>query len=356
MKDITSKSWVIRFIIGAFIILIICGGIVFAIDPYYHYRVPNNSLIYSVGVNQRNANNGIIKHFKYNAVITGTSMTDNFKASQFDDMYDVVSIKIPFEGASFKEINDNLETVFSINPDIEVVMRSLDLSSINCNADAMRYDEYPEYLYDNRIINDINYLLNKRALFEGCGANVIMSTVRKRPYFDFDNYSNWDKEYRYGKEVVFNTYGRPKKNSIIYELSSEDIARINENIEKNVIDLVAAHPNTRFIMFFPPYSICYWDGCNCGGTISETIQMQQIVIERLIGYENIELYSFFDDFELICNLDNYRDIAHYCGDVNSYILEQIKQGQHRITKDNYEEYIAKITDFYNNYDYDSLYD
>ena len=142
MKDITSKSWVIRFIIGAFIILIICGGIVFAIDPYYHYRVPNNSLIYSVGVNQRNANNGIIKHFKYNAVITGTSMTDNFKASQFDDMYDVVSIKIPFEGASFKEINDNLETVFSINPDIEIVMRSLDLSSINCNADAMRYDEY----------------------------------------------------------------------------------------------------------------------------------------------------------------------------------------------------------------------
>lgn len=69
---------------------------------------------------------------------------------------------------------------------------------------------------------------------------------------------------------------------------------------------------------------------------------------------NIKLYSFSSNFELTCNLDNYRDINHYGGWINSYILECMKNDEYLLTKDNYKEYLEDIRNFYGSYDYSSL--
>ena len=356
MKNITSQKWVAGFIVCVFIALIACGTTVFVIDPYYHYRLPDNGLIYnSPGTGcERYINNGIIKRFKYNAIITGTSMTENFKTSEFDDIFGVMSIKIPFSGASFKEINDNLETAFSVNPNIKIIIRSLDLDGINKPADSMRYISYPEYLYDESLLNDVNYWLDKYTLLSGCG-KVIVATIKKSPKFNFDDYANWNDKFSFGKEAVLDTYERSELSDDIINLSNEEIEQIIDNVETNVVELARRYPDTRFIMFLTPYSICYWDSCYREGILLKSIQTQKIAIEKMLECDNIEIYSFCDDFELVCNLDNYKDRNHYGEDINSYILEQIGQGKHRITKDNYEKYIDEITDFYSNYNYNNIY-
>ena len=76
----------------------------------------------------------------------------------------------------------------------------------------------------------------------------------------------------------------------------------------------------------------------------------------LLQYENVRLYSFFDNFELVCNSDLYSDEGHYNESVNSQILVWMRNKEHELTKDNYQEYCKNIREFYMNYDYDSLFD
>lgn len=70
--------------------------------------------------------------------------------------------------------------------------------------------------------------------------------------------------------------------------------------------------------------------------------------------QNIKLYSYNDDFRIVTDLDNYKDLSHYGEWINSYILEQMKAGKGLISKNNYKAYLERERNFYNNYDYKSL--
>ena len=78
-------------------------------------------------------------------------------------------------------------------------------------------------------------------------------------------------------------------------------------------------------------------------------------IEEILKYDNIKLFSFSDNFELICNLDVYRDQGHYSPDINSQILKWIKAGDYELTESNYEEHLEKRRAFYKTYNYESIY-
>lgn len=76
----------------------------------------------------------------------------------------------------------------------------------------------------------------------------------------------------------------------------------------------------------------------------------------MLEYDNVHVYSFFEDYETICNLDYYRDIAHHNGDLHTKILQWMSEGKYEITKENYEEHYEAIHDYYMNFDYDGLFE
>ena len=82
--------------------------------------------------------------------------------------------------------------------------------------------------------------------------------------------------------------------------------------------------------------------------------MLQIVMEQLLQEDNIHLYGFYDSYDTILDFNYYNDTIHYSSEINSQILEDISQDKHRITKDNYQEYLSNIGAFYRNFDYMSL--
>lgn len=83
---------------------------------------------------------------------------------------------------------------------------------------------------------------------------------------------------------------------------------------------------------------------------------EKYMIEKILEIPNIELYSFFNNYDIICDLDNYKDAGHYMGKINEKILEWISKKEYLLTKDNYQEYINKNLEFYKNYDYDKIYE
>lgn len=341
----------------SFLILIV--GSVLIIDPYFHYHKPLKSLSYRLG-DQRYINDGIGRYFEYDSIITGTSMTENFKSSLFDKLFNSNSIKIPFEGGSYKEINDNLERTLKRKKDIRYILRGLDYNQIIQDSEYMKYDNLPTYLYDDNILNDYKYLFNKVVIIKGLGG-VITYTLLGKNTTTFDEYSNWNNIVKNGKKNVLRNYKRNKKENIhrrkIKEkLKKKDIEIINENIEKNVISLVKKYPKTKFIYFITPYSIVYWDQLKQEGKIEKQIMAEKYMIEKILEYPNVELYSFFNNYEMVCNLDNYRDPGHYMGKINDQILYWISKKEYQLTKENYKEYIRKNLEFYKNYNYDSIFE
>lgn len=137
-------------------------------------------------------------------------------------------------------------------------------------------------------------------------------------------------------------------------LSEEEHVMVVENIQQNITDLADDHPETMFYLFFPPYSICYWDALKNNGQVDWRIDAEQAAIEEIVKHPNIKLFSFCNNFELVCNLNNYKDQAHYGEWVNSWILEWMSDDQYLLTEHNYQEYIREIREFYNSYDYSLL--
>lgn len=337
---------IIFFIIGVMSIVVI-------IDPFFHYHKPLKHINYFMNNNQqRYMNDGIVRNFDYDAIMTGTSMAENFRSTQFDSIFNVNSIKVPFSGGSYKEINDIVEVALKNNGDIKYVFRGLDYGKINEKYDKMSYDNYPTYLYDNNILNDYKYVLNKGAFFQSL-INIIKS-FKGNIKIDFDEYCSWRNKVS-GEDVVLRTYKRNQKKKDIEILKIEEIQIIKENIKKNVIELPKKYPNIKFIYFITPYSIVYWDSINQNGEILKQLEAEKIMIEMILEVPNIELYSFFNNYELITNLDNYTDAGHYSYKINDKILEWISQGEYRLTKDNYKAYLESNRKFYLNYNYDKIF-
>lgn len=351
---LSSKRWGVVFLSSVAALLAGLGVATAVIDPYFHYHAPLKGLAYLLH-DERYQNDGIVKHFRYDAVITGTSMTENFKASQLDRLFDARTIKVPFSGASYKEINENLERAVTANPDIKVIVRGLDYGMLDSDKDEMQYplELYPTYLYDDVLWNDVKYVLNKAILLEGT-CQVILNTVSGGKMTDFDFYGNWMAGRTFGREA-FTGYVREEKASVELPVSEEDCQRLQENLDQNVIRLAAENPQIDFYLFFTPYSIYYWDGLYQAGTLQRQLKLEEETIKTLLEYDNIYLFSFFNEFDTICNPNNYKDETHYGEWVNVQILEWMREKKYLLTKDNYQEYCDAVHDFYTAYNYDSLY-
>lgn len=350
-----SKKWLIGFLVVFVAIMALLGGITAFIDPYFHYHEPLSFVKYELK-NERYQNNGIVKHFEYDAIITGSSMTECFRTSELDELFGVNSIKVPYSGGSFKEVNDNLIVATNYNPDIKMIVRCLDANRFFNHKDAMDYDNCPDYLYDDAIWNDAAYLFNKDILLTAI-QNLHGYIATGDNSFDFDLYANWSDYETYGKAAVDAYYHREdvERSDVQLPITDEEYAMMDANIEQNITSLAEANPDIEFYIYISPYSIYCFDYWNQQGLLEKQLLAERYYIEKLLPYDNIHVFSFFTEYDTICNLDNYKDVAHHSGEVNSRILQWMKEGKHELTYENYDAYCREVWDFYTNYDYEALF-
>lgn len=353
-----AKQWTINFIIMLILFLSLLSGLVIYIDPYFHYHKPLKEYSYTLE-NQRYQNNGVIRHFDYDAVITGTSMTENFKTSEMNKLFNVNSIKVPFSGGSYYELNNQIKTALSTHK-VKYVVRCLDYHLLIKEKDLLRTDmgdvTYPLFLYNNNPLDDVQYVLNKEVVLENC----IPMIINRFKGIDggitsFDEYSNWMSYYSFSKEAVLGDKTSFTKPEVMQDLTSEEKEMVIENVEQNVIDLAKEYPDTTFYYFFPPWSVAYWGSEYENGTLDKSFAAEKIAVEMILECDNIKLFSFNMKTEITTDLDNYKDGMHYGEWINSDILRYMKEDKYRLTKDNYIDFLYKQKSFYENYDYNSLF-
>ena len=349
-----SKKWTLICLLTAGLILALAAALTAVVDPLFHFHAPLEGMSYAI-YDERYQNDGIVRHFDYDAVITGTSMTENFKTSQFDELFGTKAVKVSYSGATFRELRENLERAFKTHPDIKYVLFSLDQYCLVQDKDALTYEDYPTYLYDDKPLNDVNYLLNKDVLL-GHMTETLAYTLYGWDTTSFDEYANWMKGSVFGKEAVLAQYDRPEQASGTVPFSPEDREVLRENLEHNILDLAAAHPDTEFYLFFPPYSVVWWDMEQRLGSLDRQTDIQLAAAEQLLTADNIRLFSFCDDFGVTGDLSLYKDIFHFNEDISARLLDRMAAGEHELTAGDLEDYGARLREWYGSYDYDGIFE
>lgn len=331
-------------------------GLTVLLDPYFYYHKPLPQLQYVLD-NERSQNLGIIKNFEYDGMIIGTSMTENFKTSEANELFDMKFIKVPYQGGQFKEINDNVRLAVDSNPNLRCVIRCLDQYMINVDKDVQRVgeEEYPAYLYDMNLFNDLNYVLNKGILFSYCADMLLHYTKGESGKItSFDEYKNWNDNFPFGAKAVLGDDVTFEVSLTENSLTEQERKQILENIRQNVTSIPAEEKEVVFYYFFPPYSAKYWAELKKTGDFEKHLQVLEIAMEEILKYPNVRLYSFDYKTEITTNLDYYMDPIHYHEDVNTWMLQEMKEGRGLLTVENYKRRIDEIRRFYGTYDFMEL--
>jgi hypothetical protein len=133
------------------------------------------------------------------------------------------------------------------------------------------------------------------------------------------------------------------------------LAQTGVNLDINILPFVRENPDTQFYFFFPPYSILYWHNVMRENTFEATMAQYQYVAERLLEYDNVHLF-YFQNMPEVTDLNNYADYSHYKPDINRYMVECFKTGDHEIkTAEQMRDELLKMRGIIDEFDFDELF-
>ena len=354
---IKAGIWLVGWLAVVGVLLVGIFLMVHHVDPFMHYHEPYTDEYFYKLDNERSQNPGIIAHFDYDTMVTGTSMVQNFKTSVVDEEFGRTSIKICFSGATFKEINDNVRYALEQQPKLTRVIRSMDMNMFLDAPDKMRTElgVYPDYLYDGNPLTDVKYIFNKDVIFRS--AEMISAadySDKYRGITTFDKYARWQDWNKFGPGRVIGKGLKPMKEGERRLLNDEERKNLEENIRQNVTSLAAEYPDVQFFYFIPPYSAVWWERVLREGTFYVHFEAERFLIEECLKYDNIYLFSFNNCTDITTELNFYKDTTHYGEWVSDWMVRKMKEGRYRLTKENYQDYLKQEQSFYTTFDYTSM--
>ncbi len=343
MKNLKKKLLVLTIII--LIPFVIVGMIIAIVDPFFVYHAPLKRGYYIID-NQLEQNPGIAKHFEYDSIMLGSSMTTNFDTDMFDELLGSDMIKLSYNAAHPHDISKIMQVITEEEKALNYVFLCIDIKDYMYEPGTLSYP-YPEHLYDNNVFNDLEYLLNKDVLLD----YVVIPYLKKTKIKENEIYWHWQNMI-YGREWVLGNYSVPEQSYL--PCTQYTIENLQENLESYIIPYIEATPDTKWIVFFPPYSMLYWNNSLAANEVDIKLDGMEFITDYLMAYDNVEVFYFQDCEEWICDLNNYTDTTHYSKEVTDAMTVRLCTGEGCVTKDDYQERLKKFGRFVKNYDYEAL--
>ena len=307
------------------------------IDPFYHYHKPIRPL--KAVLNEKEYQCiGTLRNFDYDAVIAGSSVSENFNNRWFDDEFGCTSVKAIRSYGATADLCYMLDEAYRSGNRIRYVFYNLDPSAFMSDT-ATTFEETgcPMYLYDRNPFNDVKYLWNKDVLLEK-----IPYMVAKSLMDDYDEglSYNWGQWKEFNLNMCTGLYLRnPKIESMKEPEEYAGIAAANIDL---IEERIKEHPETEFYIYMPPYSMLWWDNAYREGDTEGYLAATQTCMERLIPYDNVRFSYFMDDEDVILNIENnYMDTLHFSPEINRYICDCLADpaDSHRV---DYEDIDSRV--------------
>ena len=352
-KKMQAKRWLAGFL-GIFLAgLAGCMALVIWVDPFFQYHKPLTWFPYLVD-NQVNQNPGLAKHMDYDGILIGSSMTASFNTDWFEELMGMKTQKLSYNGSYPKDLSNIMQLVFDAKGDqVKAVYMAVDQSTFSADPEETKFP-VTDYLYDDNVFNDVPYLLNKDVLLD----------YILRPLADRKDASDWAELYKpwwtdeyYNKANVLMYYEAAEEKQEEEALAADYFKdAVEENLQKNILPYIEAHPETEFYIFYPPYSILFWNDVTREKELEAVIGRLEYMTERLLNYENVHVFNFLGKEDIICNLNNYADYMHYHKNVYRYITECFATGENELHPENYGQAFDEIRTLAMSYDYPAIWD
>ena len=316
------------------------------IDPLQFYRRATYPP-YLIG-QKRFQNPGLAKHHEYNAVIIGTSVSENFRARLIKENLGFDSINFSMQGASAHEQSLMLQLALRTGKVKNVIW---DVQYEYLRGDpkwVANYDgTFPYYFYDNNPLNEIhNYLLNidttkssLKVLLKKCGVPAYRSQ-------DLEELYTWDNKKKFGKASVQKAWERAIALRPVLQKQIPEYAldNLNANFDINFLSVIKKHPEIRFYLYFPPFTPSYYVNVMSVSPVifQNMLENKKYIFEQVRNLKNVQLYDFQTLPDTILKVENFCDAMHFNSEVNKYIIESMASHRQQTIRFNEEELKAFV--------------
>jgi hypothetical protein len=343
-----------RFLVAylGFVILLV-GAVAsfnFVVDPFQFFRKPFlYQPAYFPGF-QRYQNVGLARHYSYDTVIIGSSVTENFYPSYVNRVLHVNALKLSISGSTAHEQALILAQAIA-SGQVKNVLWAVEAGSFFYGPKRVRDDQspFPYYMYRWPGFLNVEYLLavetirNSLAVLKGYGER------------DLEALETWDKRLTFSVPHVLRAWnGRCEHFKRRFHPATVPPGplrsrELEQSIEGNLIRLISANPNINFWLFFPPYSILAYIPAD-SAQLTAQIPFERAVMQRLAPFPTVRVFDFQLATEVTHDLGNYTDPVHYSRRINEWIVDSIASDRFRITADQIEHNLAQLIREVNAYD------
>ena len=168
-------------------------------------------------------------------------------------------------------------------------------------------------------------------------------------------YQSWWTDEYYNIQWVMHNYENPDQ---VQEETAKEayLASVEANLAQNIGPYIEQNQDTVFYVFFPPYSILYWNDVMKENHLEATMAEYQYIADRLLGYDNVRVFYFPDREEIVTDLNNYADYTHYHRDINRYMTECFGDGTCEIlSSEEMSEALARTREMIERFDFEELF-
>ncbi|MCQ2744690.1 MAG: hypothetical protein MJ230_07885 [bacterium] len=334
----TSKKWIIVFISALLICLILVSSVVISIDPFFYYHKPLKIFNYTYD-DSFYQGAGIIKNFEYSTFITGTSLIQNMKPSTIKAITQEDAVKVPFCGKDIETICNGIKLAIKSQPKLKNVVMNIDSNLLTTRINSS--SDFPKYLYDKNIFNDVKYVLNKDVIFEKC-----VSVIKEK-----DKIESMDTAFSSEKQFYFAEFSSKDQVKEPFNTSESNFYNTITSNLKILENIIKENPKIKFFLFIPPHNVMYLKMCADNNQLHYHINAYKKIYETLSKYDNVSISSFQDEIDIAGNLYNYCDSIHFSSYVSDIIINSLFTGKNKLDNQNYISKLNNIKTVYDNFDY-----
>lgn len=322
---------------------------VWVLDPFYQYHGPWFGL-QQVLFDRENQVIGSIRNLSYDSVLLGSSEAENFDSTFLDEMYDCHALKVIRASGSTADLLYYLGKAHE-SQQLKRVFWCMDLFSLTTSTEVTVCSEYsPGYLFTETMLDDFTYLYNKDILMKKIPLMLAYSVTGINTG---GHAYDWSDGKDFSVKKAMEAYDKPD-----YVAESQPPEEYTAFVEQNIAlvkEEISSHPEIEYIVFFPPYSLLWWDNTYVKGEGEKYFYVLEQILPTLLSFPNVSVYYFQADREIVCNLDNYMDQVHYSPVISQYMLDCIAAGEYRVTEENRDTVVEEMRDTYQYIIEDAIY-
>ncbi len=219
----------------------------------------------------------------------------------------------------------------------KTVIATLDFNSLSggsVNQVIGVHAPFPEYLYDNGILDKLNYLLS----WDSIQAGYRVVAQKAGP----GETENADWPWKFPATMNF------EAGNAVHDIDAADINRnfhmtnlrlddMEKSFADSVFPVIQQYPNVRIHFVFPPYSILVWHDYAQRGQVQTYFAFKKWLVRQGRRLGNFDVVDLQDRADIITNMSLYADIYHSNESIDEEMVGAVCQGKQILDSGNVEE-------------------